>query len=136
MIPCAMVTNKDIYDSALRMLAESCVEGDNDDYEERAPYLLAAFCTEAEDTDKALRQILSEPEGACFNAVYVPLNEQFPLLDRFSAAAAFYLAAMLVIDDNRELSDTLYDKYSDSMSRLCASVPALSGSISDRYYFS
>ncbi len=130
-----MVTNKDIYDSALRLLAESSVEGDNDDYEERAPYLIAAFCTEAEAIDKALRRMLYKPEGACFNAVFVPLSDEFPLLERFSAAAAFYLAAMLVIDYDRELSDTLYDKYSDSMSRICSCVPALTESISDRYYF-
>ena len=40
---------KEIYDSALRVLAESTLPADNDDYEERAPYLIA---TQAADGNK------------------------------------------------------------------------------------
>ena len=52
--------NREIYENALRLLALSAHEGENEDYEERAPYLLAAFCTE-----------MTELEGkpACTNAI-------------------------------------------------------------------
>ena len=131
-----LMNNKDIYESALRILAESAAPEDNEDYEERAPYLLAAFCTEAEDTDKALRASLGEKkEAEAFNAVFLPLEARFPLLPRFSAAASFYLAAMLIIDDNAELSDRLYDKYCDAISRIQSTVPALTETVTDRYFF-
>ncbi len=129
------MTNRDIYISSLAILAESMVEGDNDDYEERAPYLLAAFCTEARDTDICLRRALDEPEEKDFNAVFIPLENDFPLLERFSSAAALYLAAMLIIDDFPEMSDRLYDKYSDAMSAICSSASAISESIQNRYFY-
>ncbi len=129
------MTNKDIYVNSLAILAESLNEGDNDDYEERAPYLLAAFCTEARDTDACLRSALDEPEAKDFNAVFIPLENDFPLLERFSCAAAFYLAAMLIIDDFPEMSDRIYHKYSDAMSTICSSVPASCESIRNRYFY-
>jgi hypothetical protein len=127
--------NKDIYDNALSILAESMVEGANTDYEERAPFLLAAFCTEALDTDTALRQALDESKAKAFNPVFVSLDDEFPLLARFSPAGALYLASMLVVDEDPDLSDRLYDKYSDAMSSICATLPAACESITDRYFF-
>ena len=117
------------------MLAESSVDGDNEDYEERAPYLLAAFCTEARDTDASLRIALDERESDDFNAVFIPLENDFPLLDRFSSAASLYLAAMLIIDDFPEMSDRLYDRYCDAMSSIGRCVPAVCESIQDRYFY-
>lgn len=127
--------NKEIYDCALRLLAESTDDGANDDYEERAPFLIAAFCTEARNADKALRNSRSELSAVDFSPVYLGLEEQFPLLERFAAPAALYLAAMLVMDYNDVISDKLYDRYSDSMSGICSSIPALTEHIKDKYYF-
>lgn len=127
--------NKEIYDCALGLLAESTDDGANDDYEERAPYLLAAFCAEAHNADKALRHSHSEQSAVDFSPVYLGLEEQFPLLECFAAPAALYLAAMLVMDYNDVVSDKLYDRYSDSMSSICSSIPALTEHIKDRYYF-
>ncbi|MBQ9113036.1 MAG: hypothetical protein IJY08_05590 [Clostridia bacterium] len=130
----AMTVNE-IYLGALSLLAESAFSGDTDDYAERAPYLAAAFCTEAQDTDDAMRAALGEPEAADFNAVHIPLDDSFPLLDRFAPAACLYIAAMLVIDEDEELSDRLYDRYSDCMSRICESVPSIPQTVTDVYYF-
>lgn len=127
-----MLTQK-IYDASLRILAESTVDGDNADYEERAPYLIAAFCTQVEDLDVALRHSLGESTQHDFNAVYVSLEDEFPLLDRFAPAAALYLASMLVMDDLEALSDRLYERYCDHISKICDQLPAVSTSITDRY---
>ena len=129
------MTNREIYTSALCILAESTSEGDNEDYEERAPYLIAAFLTEASDADTALRKALDEPIAAHFNAVFASLDNEFPLLDRFSTAAAMYVAAMLTIDDFPDVSDRIYDKYSDVMSSICSSVPAVCERIQNRYFY-
>ena len=129
------MVSREIYEAALRILAESIEEGDNADYEERSPYLLAAFCTQLEDMDKALRASLCEGSQNDFNSVYVDLDEEFPLLDRFAPAAALYLASMLVMDDMEALSDRLYEKYCDHISRLCDNFPTVSTSIVDKYGF-
>ncbi len=131
-----MMTVKDIYDSALRLLAESVAAEDNNDYEERAPYLIAVFCSEERSTDAALRRVDGKPQAKLSDCVYVGLGEEFPLLPALAPAASYYLASMLVIDDNEELSDKLYEKYCDSMSKLCGSIPAVSERICDRYFFS
>lgn len=125
--------NKDIYHGALRILSESMVDGANDDYEERAPYIIAAFCNECRDADAAYRRANSLGEAAEVNAVYVDLNDDFPCAPRFSSACCTYLAAMLIIDQDSDLSDRLYDKYSDMMSSICAGIPASVERISERY---
>ena len=43
--------NRAIYDAALRLIAESTVPEETEDYEERAPYLLAAFVNECREVN-------------------------------------------------------------------------------------
>ena len=45
----------------------------------------------------------------------------------------FYLAAMLVIDYDEELSDKLYDRYCDSVSVISSAIPFEIESIINRY---
>ena len=112
-----------IYYSALALLGESLNVNDNIDYEERAPYLFAAFCTEAQETDKAWRSALGLESQSTWNPTYISLDDLFPLSDRFASAAAFYVAAMLVVDSDEELSDKLYDRFCDAMSTIDSNIP-------------
>ena len=50
-------------------------------------------------------------------------------------STATYVAAMLVLDENEELSDKLYSRYCDLMSDLCATCPASAQPIVDVYGF-
>ena len=125
---------RDIYLSALRFLAESTAEGDNTDYEDRAPYILANLCCELQGIDGTLRKILGKAAASIPDAVYLPLDSEFPLLPRFSGIAALYLAAMLILDDNSSLSDSLYDKYCDAVSSVCSSVESVCESVKDVYF--
>lgn len=124
----------DIYDSALRLLGESVNDGENDDYKERAPYLLASFCNEAKSTDKAWRLSVDVGSQGEWNSVCIPLTQKFPLCDRFASAAAFYVAAMLVIDTDESLSDKLYERFCDAMSTISEDIPAIIESIANRYF--
>ena len=126
--------NKSIFDSALRLLAESTEPCDVEDYAERAPYLLATFCTEVADVDAALRKMENSAPAKSFHSVFMPLQDTFPLLPRFSSAAAYYLAAMLIIDEDADASDRFYDKYCDSISKICASLQAISHPIKNKYF--
>lgn len=130
------MTCKAIYDAALRLLAESVQPEDNADYEERAPYLIAAFCTEHKDTDARLRELLGKGASEEFGTLYIELDTAFPLLPKLAACASLYLAAMLAIDDFPELSDRLYDRYCDSVSRIYESVGGRSESTVNKYFAS
>lgn len=125
--------NRDIYNGALRLLSESLEVSVNEDYEERAPYLIAAFCDENRDIDRAYRRTNSLPEAPEVNAVCIELEENFPCAPRFSSACCMYVTSMLVLDENNELSDKLYDKYSDMMSSISSGIPSFVEKISDRY---
>ena len=126
--------NQAIYDAALRLLAESTVAGEAEDYEERAPYLLAAFCTEMSELDNKLRNVRNEATGILSDTVLLPLDSDFPLSPRFTVAASLYLAAMLILDSDEDRSDTLYGQYSDAVSRIADSIPATLTSIVDKYF--
>ena len=117
------MTNKDIYTASLRLIAESTNEADTEDYAERAYYILAAFCCNVYDVNNALRR--SEglenapmPDKVCLNP-----NDSFPCMSLLSSAAMHYLGAMLTIDAFPELSDKLYDKYCDIISKISDSLP-------------
>lgn len=127
--------NREIYDAALRVLAEKCVDGANDDYEERAPYLMANFCCESSRTDAAYRKAHSLASPKKVSSVFVELDADFPCCERFTTAAIMYLAAMLIVDENPDLSDKFFDRYSDAMSEICMEIPAVIERISDRYGF-
>ena len=124
---------REIYEAALRLLSESVVDGENADYEERAPYLIAAFCTDVKETDAAWRRAYAEEGQGEWNAVYVSLDDIFPLAERFAPAAAYYLAAMLVLENNEDMSDRLYDRCSDLVSAVREGIPCEISPIINRY---
>ena len=125
--------NRDIYSSALRHLGEDPDAVQNEDYEERAPYLIAAFCLECAETDIAYREANGLAKRTEVNSVCLPLDNSFPCADRFASAAALYLAAMLIIDENMQLSDKLFDRYCDIMATVQSEIPAKIEKIAQRY---
>ena len=114
--------NREIYTLALHLLAQNQISEDTADFEERAPYLLAACCIEAQALDSALRKSLGQTASYGFTGVYLSLEDPFPLHQRFASLAGFYLAAMLIVDEDSELSDKLYAHYCDGMSTIQATL--------------
>ena len=121
--------NRDLYISALHLIGEKADSEGNDDYEERAPYLIAAFCTEAEMTEKAYREYKSLGDAPEIDNVSIPLDIDFPMADRFCRAAILYLAAMLIIDENPDLSD----KYCCARATIQSEIPARIEKIAEKY---
>lgn len=126
-------TNRDIYNNALALVGETVSSEYVEDYEERAPYLIASFCSQAKLLDKHIRASEGLDEQSAFSAVYLSLDNEFPLCDRLAPAAALYVASMTVIDEDPDLSDELYERYCDSMSTLSTVCGAVE-SISERYF--
>lgn len=132
------ITNLQIYNNALANIGEKVSSIFTQDYLERAPYLLASFCSLAKKTDKKIRKAEGLEEQPKFSPVLLNINESFPLCEQLCTAASFYVASMLVIDEDPELSDTLYDKYCDCIATVGAmydiSEPACCESISEKYF--
>ena len=124
-----MIENRDIYEHALALLSLKPSRFDNEDFSERAPYHLAAFCLEAEE----MNRWLSASPSAEFHPTYLPLDDEFPLSDRLAPIAALYLASMLILDEDPDRSAILYDRYGDAMSDLHNGIPATLESIKELY---
>ena len=114
---------KDIFKSALRLLNEKGEETGNEDYAERAPYILASMFSEAATLDKKYRAAFKLESQPFFNPAYNVLTSIFPLCDRFAAPAAFYLASLLIIDANEALSDAFYERFCDGMATISTEIP-------------
>ena len=111
------MTNREIYDAALALLAEAQYE-ECGDYEARAPYLLAAFVNECREVGGFYRAAHGGRTAEDESLVTVDLDADFPLHSRLSSAAAFYLAALLVESEDEALSDRLFAHYAESLSRM------------------
>ena len=125
--------NRDIYTNALALLSQNISGEFCEDLEERAPYLLANFCREALELDKLIRSLSGLSAHGSFNGVFLDLDADFPLRDRIASVAAKYLAAMLIIDENSDLSDRLYDAYCDAMATIQCSIPSVVEKIKNNY---
>ena len=134
------MTCQKIYKAALRLLNETAPESvcagcseEYDEFAERAPYLLAAAVTEAGEVDDEYRRSHGLAARGETDTAEIPLETDFPLSPRFAPAVAFYLASMLIADENPELSDTLFDRFCDAMSTIKASIPSVKSAIRNVY---
>lgn len=141
------VTNLDIYNSSLALIGETTEAINIEDYEERAPYIIASFCSLNSALDKKIRDADNLNAAYSFSPVYLSLEQEFPLCEKLVSAASLYTASMLVIDEDTDLSDSLYDKYCDNISSIEAyysskkltgtenAIKVTTESISERYFF-
>lgn len=127
------MTNREIYDAALALLAEEQYE-DCLDYEARAPYLLGAFLNECNEAGAFYRSAHGQSEGEDEMTLCPDLDGEFPLPTRFASAAAFYVAALLVEREDESFSDRLFARYADDVTRILRDgCPGVSVSIRDVY---
>lgn len=127
------MTYRELYQSALRMVSESDGEGLHADYEERAGYLLAAFCNECASIEKRYCEANDLTRAGFSPQSVIALDDRFPLQDAFVPAAIYYLSAMLVIDENEDLSDRFFELYTDSISTIQAGIPCVKHRIVNEY---
>ena len=76
---------------------------------------------------------MGEAAGSYGVGVCVSLEDSFPLSPAFAPAIIYYLASMLVLDENSEMSDTLFDRFSDALSAIRDGLPTSVEKILDRY---
>lgn len=124
---------REIYRAAVGMTGEDASDDCIFDYEDSSGYLLATFCRDCAAIDARYRIAHALGSASIPNGAFIDLEDDFPLCDALVPAATYYLAAMLVADENEELSDRFFTLYTDSISALCASLPTTRAAVSDRY---
>jgi hypothetical protein len=124
---------RNIYDTALKLLGEVECTASEAELQERAPYIAAALCTEVSALDRAYREAFGMEKETKINDLYIDLDTDFPLADRFAPAAAYYMAAMLILDEDTELYEKLFDRFCDALASISAEIPFVKGSIANVY---
>ena len=130
---------REIYDSALRLVCETDQPDANEDYEERATYLVSLICQRYASLDRQYRSVNGLNEQEILQTNCFPMPMLFPLADAFAPAVAAALAGMLVMDENAEMSQQLSD-LSDRMidevkAEMQVTTPYQLESIVSRYVF-
>ena len=128
-----MMTYRQIYENALRLVCETDSTMNVSDYEERAAYILATFLGQCAPIDRQYRAAHQMGAQAVVPVACVDFDHTFDLADVFITPAEQYLAAMLVLDENEEMSERFFSLYTDSVSALLDSLPFSCNSIEDRY---
>ena len=127
------MTLRSVYATALKLIGEVDYSSFETELSERAPYLGAALCREAASLDRAYRKAFGIGEGSEFEGLYLDLDAEFPLADRFAPAAAYYMAALLILDDNAELYEKLFERFCDALAAISAEIPFVKGSTAEVY---
>ena len=118
--------NREIFKNALKLLGG---EFDRDllkEYTIRAPYILGGFIYENCVLDDRHRELLGCGVRKYTHTVYADLALDFPFVKRFEDAAEYYMAAILVFEDDEELSDKFYDLYIKEISAIISEIPLFS----------
>lgn len=127
------MTFRELFENALRAIAENSTDGDTSDYEERASYILATFCTECAGLDRRYRKAHGMTDAGSRSLTYVELSENVPFSEVFASAAVYYLCAMLTLDENESMSERFFELYTDAIASIQFSLPCVCEPIGDRY---
>ncbi len=127
------VTVRDIYRQALAILGEAPDPDGEHEFAERASYLAAIFCSNTAEIDRDLRESHGYAPQPAFSEIYLELEDDFPLCRCFLSSAAYFVASMLILDENESLSDRLYEKHFDALSHAVSEIPYKKGKTANSY---
>ena len=126
------MTNQELLKSATALLNENCANVP-EDYCDRAVYILGQFYSEHESLDNRYRKAHGLTENEAPVPVVAELEAEFAFVPALAPAAIYYLAAMLVMDENEDLGDKLFALHADALSTVKASLPFTKEKIKNVY---
>ena len=129
------MTYQDLIKSAISTVCEdTSTSAEIEDYTTRAQFLLATFVTQYAHLNGIYREAHGmEPCEISTDIAAIDPEDNFPICDVFTPAAIQYLASALVIDENEEMSDKLFDRYVNIILEISKNLPSKPGAIIDRY---
>ena len=127
------MTYREIFNSAIALIAEEVGDGAISDYEERAAYILAVFCNQTARIDRQYRQANALSAGTYPDLGYISLDSSFILHPVFAPVAAYYLGSALTVDENEAMSERLFEQYTDAITSIVSALPLSGAPISDAY---
>ena len=127
------MTNQEIYDAALSMACEVEVPNANEDYRERATYLIAALCYRYAPLDVRYREAQGLEKQNLLPINCLPLSATFPLCDDFGTAVSTALAGMLTLSENPDMSARLSALADEMFAELRARIPYQKERIAQMY---
>lgn len=98
------MTLNDVYVLAAHMIGEDPTAADTQDLRVRSAALLSSICMELRHTDRLYCRE-NGCESSAWDGGILKDEDEFPLSARFVPAAAKALAALLIVEENRSLSD-------------------------------
>lgn len=98
------MTLNDVYILAAYMIGEDPTAADTQDLRVRSAALLSAICLDMKNDDRLYCGGYGR-ETAPWGGEMLELESEFPLSVRFAPAAAKALAALLVVEENKSLSE-------------------------------
>ena len=93
------------------------------DLDEKFPYIIASFCSNSSNLDKAYRKYMGLEEQNEFSAYMIEQSEVFPLSERFVYPCIMYVSSMALIDIDEKMSDMFYGKYTTLLSSITREIP-------------
>ena len=127
------MTYREIYENALRMICEDSSVSDTSDYEERAAYILATLISECAAVDKQYRLANGFKAVTYTPVVCVEMDDKFSLCEALIPIAVYYLSAILVLDENEDMSEKFFSLYTDALTSFLSGLRHTSEPIIDRY---
>ena len=124
---------QEILDASIGMIGESGSTGNVGDYAERATYLMGTFCSQCLPVDRKYRISKGEIPEEITVPSCVTLSDSFPLSTVFVPAATYYIAAMLILEENEDISETLFGHYTDAIASIQNDLLASRHSIKNNY---
>jgi hypothetical protein len=125
----------EIYEASLRLSSEVSDPNANEDYRERAPYLIAAICYRYASLDTSYRQANGKEAQKLLATNCFPLTTLFPLSDVFAPPVSMAVAGLLVLEENPKMSAQLMDLADEAISEIEKSIPYKKEKIRSHYTF-
>ena len=129
------MTNQEIYDAAIRLIGETAETNVNEDYRDRATYLIAAVCHRYASLDVLYRRAHGLATQKLLAINNFPLPTLFPLSDAFAPPVSMAVASLLVLDENAKMSEQLMTWADTTVAEIQKSIPFTKEKIQSSYAF-
>ena len=129
------MTNQEIFSAVLHLVGENPHSEGNEDYAERAPYLIAAACYRYAFIDESYRLAYDMEKQKILSINCFPLSTLFPLSDVFAPPVSLAVAGMLVLEENPKMSDQLLKMADAAIADIQKSIPFRKEKVLSHYVF-